>query len=650
MHEIRLATASDTESVQQLYRRTIRDAAWLAADARARTDFADVSQGESVYVSYAPDGRLKGFVSVYESDSFVHHLYVAPEFARRGVGTALFAFLHARLPFPWRLKCVRANAAALAFYASLGWREVGSGDSEQGACAVLQFGPSMPSAIPVTGTTYAVLLNHRFALDALGDAMHDKPYDQPPVAPVLYLRPANTWNADGATVVLPDDVDEVEIDATLGIVFERATSHAPVADALEHVRGYVVVADLAVPHASVYRPAIRQRNRDGFCVFASRVFDAATIASLDLHALKVETSVDGRVVETSNTEGLIRDVPTLIAEVSAFMRFDAGDVLLVGAIGKPVRARRGDEVRVEIDGLGAASLTIATASEQSEESADLAESRTPIPLPASPLKGEGPSRRRNAALRRGRIAWQGAIHDVSEADGRVRLADGRLLDEAQPMWLPPLPRTPRPRSIFALGLNYADHAKELAFKAPEQPLIFMKGDSALLGHRGVTLRPRDAAYMHYECELAVVIGRTARHVKRDDAYDFIAGYTVANDYAIRDYLENYYRPNLRVKNREGTTPIGPWLVDVGAVSDPMNLRLTTRVNGKTTQHGSTRDMIFDVPFLVEYLSAFMTLAAGDVILTGTPEGLVDTPVGSVIETEIEAIGRLINTIAADERT
>ncbi|MGI9025216.1 MAG: fumarylacetoacetate hydrolase family protein [Burkholderiaceae bacterium] len=247
------------------------------------------------------------------------------------------------------------------------------------------------------------------------------------------------------------------------------------------------------------------------------------------------------------------------------------------------------------------------------------------------------------------MAWQGAVHDVTEADGRVLLADGRTLDEQQPVWLPPLPRTKRARSIFALGLNYADHAKELAFKAPDEPLIFMKGESTLIGHRGMTLRPLDATYMHYECELAVVIGRTARCVKRDDAYDFVAGYTIANDYAIRDYLENYYRPNLRVKNREGSTPIGPWLVDARAVADPMKLELTTRVNGRTTQLGSTRDMVFDIPFLVEYLSAFMTLEAGDVILTGTPEGLVDTPVGSVVETAIEGIGTLINFIAADER-
>ena len=91
--------------------------------------------------------------------------------------------------------------------------------------------------------------------------------------------------------------------------------------------------------------------------------------------------------------------------------------------------------------------------------------------------------------------------------------------------------------------------------------MFLKGAGALIGHRGSTRRPAGVQFMHYECELAVVIGKTARKVRRDDAYDFIAGYTVANDYAIRDYLENWYRPNLRVKNRDGGTPLGPWLVD-----------------------------------------------------------------------------------------
>jgi 5-oxopent-3-ene-1,2,5-tricarboxylate decarboxylase / 2-hydroxyhepta-2,4-diene-1,7-dioate isomerase len=247
-------------------------------------------------------------------------------------------------------------------------------------------------------------------------------------------------------------------------------------------------------------------------------------------------------------------------------------------------------------------------------------------------------------MRRARVAHGGAIHDATEADGRLRLADGRFVRDEDVVWLPPV----QPRTIFALGLNYADHAKELAFKAPDEPLVFMKGPNALIGHRGRTRRPADATYMHYECELGVVIGRPAKRVKRADAYDYIAGYTVANDYAIRDYLENYYRPNLRVKNRDGCTPLGPWLVDAADVPSPMNLKLSTAVNGKVTQEGRTRDMIFDIPFLIEYLSGFMTLAAGDLILTGTPEGLVDVKPGDEVVTEIEGIGRLVNYMVGDD--
>ena len=142
----------------------------------------------------------------------------------------------------------------------------------------------------------------------------------------------------------------------------------------------------------------------------------------------------------------------------------------------------------------------------------------------------------------------------------------------------------------------------------------------------------------------LINGKAAKKVKRSDAYDFIAGYTVANDYAIRDYLENWYRPNLRVKNRDRTTPLGPWLVDAADIPDPMALALRTAVNGKVTQSGNTRDMIFDAPFLVEYFSSFMTLRPGDLFLTGTPDGVVDCRPGDVVVTEIERVGALMNTI------
>ena len=248
-------------------------------------------------------------------------------------------------------------------------------------------------------------------------------------------------------------------------------------------------------------------------------------------------------------------------------------------------------------------------------------------------------------MKHARIAWAGAVHEAVEDEGQLRLADGRLVAQDAVVWLPPLAPVVRPRTILALGLNYADHAKELAFRAPDEPLVFIKGEGTLLGHRGLTLRPPEVAFMHYECELTVVIGKAARKVRRDDAYDFIAGYSVANDYAIRDYLENWYRPNLRVKNRDTCTPLGPWLVDADDIADPMQLGLRTTVNGTVTQSGNTRDMIFSVPFLIEYFSSFMTLEPGDLILTGTPDGVVDCKPGDVVVTEIDGVGALINTIA-----
>jgi 5-oxopent-3-ene-1,2,5-tricarboxylate decarboxylase/2-hydroxyhepta-2,4-diene-1,7-dioate isomerase len=249
-------------------------------------------------------------------------------------------------------------------------------------------------------------------------------------------------------------------------------------------------------------------------------------------------------------------------------------------------------------------------------------------------------------MRHARVNYLGSVHEATERDGALLLADGRSVGFDAVDWLPPLTPTPRPRTILALGLNYADHAKELEFKAPEEPLVFLKGENALTGHRQRTRRPAGVENMHYECELTVIVGRTARNVKRADAYDFIGGYTVANDYAIRDYLENWYRPNLRVKNRDATTPLGPWYVDAADVPDPMALALRTTVNGKVTQSGNTRDMIFDLPFLIEYFSSFMTLQPGDLILTGTPDGVVDCRPGDVIVTEIETIGALVNTIEA----
>jgi 5-oxopent-3-ene-1,2,5-tricarboxylate decarboxylase/2-hydroxyhepta-2,4-diene-1,7-dioate isomerase len=233
---------------------------------------------------------------------------------------------------------------------------------------------------------------------------------------------------------------------------------------------------------------------------------------------------------------------------------------------------------------------------------------------------------------------------TATAEGQgLHLDDGRYVAEEEVTWLPPV----EPRTIFAVGLNYAKHARELAFAPQQEPLVFLKGPNAVAGHRACTARPADVKFMHYECELAVVIGRPARRVASDAALAHVAGYTVANDYAVRDYLENYYRPNLRAKNRDGATLLGPWLVDASDITDPMNLELRTTVNGTVTQHGNTRDMILDVARLIAHLSSFMTLSPGDVILTGTPEGVVNVNPGDEIVTEIDGVGRLVGFIGPD---
>lgn len=250
-------------------------------------------------------------------------------------------------------------------------------------------------------------------------------------------------------------------------------------------------------------------------------------------------------------------------------------------------------------------------------------------------------------MKTARVAFGGAIHTAFPHERGVRLADGRVLAEDAVVWLPPF----EVGTVIALGLNYADHVKELSKEltvtAKDEPLVFFKGPGALIGHRGFTRRPDGVAFMHYECELAVVIGKTARKVRAADAMAHVAGYTVCNDYAIRDYLENWYRPNLRVKNRDTCTVLGPWFVDAADVPDPHALALRTLVNGQVTQRGNTSDLINDIPALIEYLSEFMTLRSGDVILTGTPDGVVNVNVGDEVVTEIDGIGRLVNTIVGD---
>jgi len=239
----------------------------------------------------------------------------------------------------------------------------------------------------------------------------------------------------------------------------------------------------------------------------------------------------------------------------------------------------------------------------------------------------------------GRSVWA----EVAADERSLRLADGTTVAAENAIWLPPvLPGA----TVFALGLNYADRSAQLGFKKQDEPLVFLKGGNTFVGHRGTTPRPADANQMHPECELVVVIGKPAYRVSKSEALGVVGGYTIANDYAIREYLENYYRPNLRVKNRDACTPLGPWIVDAAEIEDPQNLAIRTTIGGKEIQNGSTAEMVFDVAWLIAYFSDFMTLMPGDMILTGTPQGVGFVAAGDEVVCEIEKVGRLVNHVVA----
>ena len=202
---------------------------------------------------------------------------------------------------------------------------------------------------PRRGTVYGTLLNHYDALAAMGGAVHEPPYKAPPQAPILYIKPRNTWLAGGEAIIVPQGVEAVEIGATLGLVIGRSASRVTEADALSYIAGYVIVNDVSVPHASFYRPSLRFKARDTFCPIGAFVPRHA-IGTPD--ALAISVAIDGRTVHQCSTAGLIRPVARLLADVSEFMTLLPGDVLSVGVAAGAPRARAGQVVCISINGLG----------------------------------------------------------------------------------------------------------------------------------------------------------------------------------------------------------------------------------------------------------------------------------------------------------
>jgi 5-oxopent-3-ene-1,2,5-tricarboxylate decarboxylase/2-hydroxyhepta-2,4-diene-1,7-dioate isomerase len=199
---------------------------------------------------------------------------------------------------------------------------------------------------PVDGTVYGTLLNDRAALDALGDAVNAAPYKAAPKAPVLYVKPRNTFAGHRASVVVPDDEQGVQVGGSLGVVIGRTACRVSVESAFSYVAGYTIVADLCVPHESVYRPSVRFRARDGFCVIGPAVVARRHVANPD--ALRVAISIEGKEPFIANTSTSIRNVARLIADVTDFMTLAPGDVLTFGVPhGAPI-AHVGDEISIAI--------------------------------------------------------------------------------------------------------------------------------------------------------------------------------------------------------------------------------------------------------------------------------------------------------------
>jgi 2,4-didehydro-3-deoxy-L-rhamnonate hydrolase len=212
----------------------------------------------------------------------------------------------------------------------------------------------------------------------------------------------------------------------------------------------------------------------------------------------------------------------------------------------------------------------------------------------------------------------------------------------------------RPSKIVCIGLNYVDHAKETGAAIPSEPIVFFKSTTAIVGPNDQLVIPKNSVKTDWEVELAVVIGKKATYVEEKDANDHIAGYLLHNDYSERAFQLERNGQWVKGKSCDTFAPLGPWLATADEIADIHNVRLWLTVNGKTLQDGNTSNLIFKIPFLVSYLSQFMTLLPGDIISTGTPAGvgLGQKPEpfyvkpGDIIELGIDGLGSSKQVAAA----
>ncbi|MDH3578145.1 MAG: fumarylacetoacetate hydrolase family protein [Gammaproteobacteria bacterium] len=240
----------------------------------------------------------------------------------------------------------------------------------------------------------------------------------------------------------------------------------------------------------------------------------------------------------------------------------------------------------------------------------------------------------------------GADRDLADDSGGV------IYSASQFRYVPVIPN---PDKILCVGVNYRPHIEEMGREVPDHPVVFVRFPASLVGHNEPILRPRASEQFDFEGELAIVIGRRARHVRRDDALDYVAGYCCFMDGSIRDWQRHtpQFTPG---KNFHHSGAMGPGIVTADEIPDPSVLQLTTFVNGEVMQRGRVADLVFDISALIEYCSTFSELLPGDIIATGTPGGVgaARTPPvwlqhGDTVEVEIPGVGRLRSPVL-DEST
>jgi 2-keto-4-pentenoate hydratase/2-oxohepta-3-ene-1,7-dioic acid hydratase in catechol pathway len=239
----------------------------------------------------------------------------------------------------------------------------------------------------------------------------------------------------------------------------------------------------------------------------------------------------------------------------------------------------------------------------------------------------------------------GALDEMRKAAKDA--APDRKLDEMRF-----LPVIPQPGKILCAGINYRSHAADMARELPKQPSMFIRFADTLVGHGGELVRPKVSDHFDFEGELALVIGKGGRHIAMEHALEHVAGYTCFVDGSVRDYQKFSVTSG---KNFPGTGPLGPWLVTRDEIPDPSRLTLTTRLNGKEVQHSPTNLLIYSIPQIIAFCSDFTVLAPGDIISTGTPEGVGhgrEPPLwmkpGDTLEVEITGIG-VLRAHVVDER-